>query len=133
MPLYNFVIMLIITAFVWACSIWFFWMSSSKGDLVRTVLIVILLVGTIAAFSIAIWYYNSTAAGRRAWKTQESNFNNGITREVKVYSMDGKLLEEYEGKFDLEYDNDRILFDDEYGMRHIIYCHTGIVVIDEVS
>ena len=33
----------------------------------------------------------------------------------------------------MEYDDDRILFDDENGLRHIIYYPTGTVIIDEVS
>ena len=80
---------------------------------------------------IMIWYFNSTASGRRAFKSQESNFSNGIERVVRVYDINGQLITEYDGKFDITYDNDRILFDDEKGKRHIIYYPTGTVVIDE--
>ena len=80
---------------------------------------------------VMIWYFNSTATGRRAFKSQESNFSNGIERIVKVYDVNGKLITEYDGKFDITYDNDRILFDDENGKRHIIYYPTGTVTIDE--
>lgn len=80
-----------------------------------------------------IWYYNHTESGKRAVKTQESNFGGGITREVKVYDVEGDVIAEYKGKFDIEYDNDRILFDDEKGNRHIIYYPTGTVIVDEVS
>ena len=80
---------------------------------------------------IMIRYFNSNATGRRAFKTQESNFNNGIERIVKVYDVNGKLITEYDGKFDITYDDDRILFDDENGKRHIVYYPTGTVVIDE--
>lgn len=79
------------------------------------------------------WYFNSTASGIRALKTQESNFNNGINRRVTVYDVNGNVIQEYEGKFDVEYDDDRILFDDENGLRHIIYYPTGTVIIDEVE
>lgn len=79
------------------------------------------------------WYYNNTEAGKRAIKTQESNFDGGITREVKVYDVEGDLIQEYKGKFDIDYDDDRIIFDDEKGNRHIIYYPTGTVVIDEVD
>ena len=84
-------------------------------------------------WSIALWYYNSTEAGKRARKTQESNFNGGITRVVKVYDVEGDLIAEYTGKFDVDYDNDRIVFDDENNNRHIIYYPTGTVIIDEVD
>jgi len=80
---------------------------------------------------VMIWYYHNTATGRRPYKSQESNFNNGIERVVKVYDINGQLITEYDGKFDITYDNDRILFDDENGKRHIIYYPTGTVTIDE--
>jgi len=80
---------------------------------------------------VMIWYFNSTATGRRAFKSQESNFNNGIERVVKVYDVNGKLITEYDGKFDITYDDDRILFDDENGKRHIVYYPTGTVTVDE--
>ena len=86
----------------------------------------------IAAIGIGMhWYYNNTADGKRAFKSQESNFGDGIERTVKVYDVDGELITEYDGKFDITYDDDRILFDDENGKRHIIYYPTGTVVIDE--
>ena len=77
------------------------------------------------------WYFNNTATGIRAYKSQESNFNNGIERVVRVYDVNGKLITEYDGKFDITYDNDRILFDDQNGKRHVIYYPTGTVTVDE--
>ena len=79
------------------------------------------------------WYYNSTEAGKRARKSQDSNFNGGITRRVRVYDMDGDVLEEYKGKFDVDYGNERILFDDENNMRHVIYYKSGTVIVDEIK
>ena len=87
----------------------------------------------IGAWAIGIWYFNGTEAGKRALKTQESNFNGGIKRRVTVYDVEGDMIAEYEGKFDIEYDDDRILFDDEQGLRHIIYYPTGNVIIDELE
>ena len=94
------------------------------------------LVGVIISFFILMgmmWYFNNTASGARAFKTQESNFNMGIQRKVTVFDATGNVIKEYEGKFDVEYDDDRILFDDEKGLRHIIYYPTGTVIIDEVE
>lgn len=98
------------------------------------------IIGGLASFIICLiilfvinWYYTNTADGSRAIKTQESNFHNGIERRVEVYDAVGNKIKEYEGKFDLEYDDDRILFDDENGQRHIIYYPTGTVIIDEVD
>lgn len=79
------------------------------------------------------WYYTKTESGARAIKTEQSNLNGGIRRSVKVYDATGNLIQEYEGTFDIEYDDDRILFDDENGLRHIIYYPTGTVIIDEIG
>lgn len=88
------------------------------------VLVVFVLIGML-------FYYNNTASGKRAYKTQESNFNYGIERTVEVYDVTGNLLKTYEGKFDIDYDDNRIIFDDENGKRHVIYYPTGTVIVDE--
>lgn len=99
-----------------------------------------LVIGIMTAMIISfiilcamLWYYGSTASGARALKTQESNFNHGIMRRITVYDVRGDVLQTYEGKFDLEYDDDRILFDDDKGLRHVIYYPTGTVIIDEIK
>lgn len=92
------------------------------------------IISVLLIFAIGIgmhWYYKNTASGKRAFKSQESNFKDGIERTVKVYDVNGQLITEYDGKFDITYDNDRILFDDEKGKRHVIYYPTGTVIIDE--
>jgi small-conductance mechanosensitive channel len=96
------------------------------------------MVGVIIGFCISLvvmfgmlWYYGSTAAGARAMKTQESNFNRGINRTITVYDIEGDVIQQFSGKFDIEYDDDRIMFDDENNLRHIIYYPTGTVIIDE--
>ena len=101
-------------------------MGVALGGVIGLVISLFILMGMF-------WYYNNTADGARALKSQESNFNMGIKRKVTVYDMEGDVIQEYEGKFDVEYDNDRILFDDDKGLRHIIYYPTGTVIIDEVE
>ena len=96
------------------------------GGLIGVIISLFLLMGMH-------WYYGSTQSGARAMKSQESNINNGIQRKVTVFDVEGEVIAEYEGKFDIEYDDDRILFDDEKGLRHIIYYPTGTVLIDEVA
>ena len=64
-------------------------------------------------------------------QTQKSNFEGGIEREVRVYDVDGELIQSYAGKFDVVHDENRILFDDEDGKRHVIYYPTGTIIIDE--
>lgn len=92
----------------------------------------ITLVITIAMWVGTAWYYNNTEDGARALKTQDSNFNGGIERQVIVYDANGDIIEEYQGKFDVEYDSNQILFDDENGQRHIICFGSGTVIINEV-
>lgn len=79
------------------------------------------------------WYYNNTASGARAIKDQQSEFNNGIERHIVVKDYSGGVIAEYEGKMDIETDNETyVLFDDEEGKRHIIYNTTGFILIDEI-
>ena len=98
-----------------------------RGRIITTLICTMLVCATVGVG----FFYANTAIGRRALKSQKSNFNNGIQRTVRVYDVEGDIIEEYEGKFDIEYDSDRILFDDEHGKRHIIYYTTGTVIIDE--
>ena len=79
------------------------------------------------------WYYQNTASGQRALKTQKSELNNGIERIIVVYDINGQIIEKYEGKFDIEYKDERIMFDDTEGNRHIIYFKTGTVIVHEVN
>ncbi|MBO4863261.1 MAG: hypothetical protein J5517_02740 [Eubacterium sp.] len=101
-----------------------------KARIVSVIAGVIILA---AAWSIGVWYFNGTEAGKRAIKTQQSNFGGGIERRITVYDVEGDVIATYEGRFDIEYDNDRILFDDEEGLRHIIYYPTGNVIVDELA
>lgn len=86
---------------------------------------------TLAISGIVLWYLYGTESGERIVKDTKSNITGGIERVVTVYDIDGEVIKQYEGKFDVDYDSDRIKFDDENGKRHIIYYTTGTVVIDE--
>ena len=94
--------------------------------------------GIIAAVSvvaviclIVLFWLFGTESGKRSIKNMQSNISGGIERVVRIYDVNGELIEKYEGKFDVEYDSDRILFDDENGKRHVIYYSTATVIIDE--
>ncbi len=88
---------------------------------------------TFVSYNGLQWYFTSTARGQRAVKTQESNLNNGIERTVEVYDAVGNLLRSYSGRFDIDYDENRIIFDDENNKRHVIYYPTGTVIVDEAE
>ena len=95
------------------------------------------VTGTIVVaiiFIASAFYLTSTEGGKRFTKDLTSDVSGGIPRHVKVYDINGKLIEEYKGTFDIETTNDNyILFDDENNLRHIIYSTTGTVIIDELG
>lgn len=68
------------------------------------------------------------------WTFWQSEVEGDLYRVVKVYDMQGEQIAEYKGKFDLEEQQTdgvtKIKFDND-GKRHIIYCSTGTVIIDE--
>lgn len=108
-----------------------YWFDKKRGPVPWIVSIGIAIALCIGVFVGMNAYYNNTESGKRALKSQESNFNSGIERTVTIYDVNGKVIKQYEGKFDVEYDDDRILFDDENGKRHVVYYTTGTVAIDE--
>ena len=98
-----------------------------------TSLIIGLVVGAICIGGAC--FYLNTESGKRAIKDMESELDGGIHRIVSVYDVGGKLIHQYNGKFDIETGNANgapyIVFDDEDGKRHIVYYTTGTILIDE--
>ena len=92
-----------------------------------------LFIITAAALCFAVaWWQLNTESGKRAFKSQQSNLECGITRTVTVYDMQGDEIASYTGKFDVAHTDDRIMFDDETGNRHIVYFTTGTITVDEL-
>jgi hypothetical protein len=106
--------------------------EKSVGKAVSSFLIGLFIGGLLIGGAI---FYLNTESGKRAAKDFRSEINNGIRRTVSVYDVNGELIHEYSGKFDVETGNvdgaPYILFDDEKGKRHIIYYTTGTILIDE--
>lgn len=94
-----------------------------RRKIIRAV-IAIIVVGA------AIFFLNRASIGR-LFKDIASEYNNGLQREIGVYSPDGNLLKEYSGKIDVETNPSYIVFEDEDGKRHIIYPGASTVLIDE--
>lgn len=113
-------------------ALFLFWGASeekSKGMMIGAIFTIIVTVALCVLF---IWYRSNSASGQRALKDQKSNLSGGIERTVSVYDIDGELIEQYSGRFDIETDRSSyILFDDEQGKRHIIYYTTGTIIVDE--
>lgn len=106
--------------------------SSGTGRIAFSIAAVVTLLITAVICGTYIWYRNNSESGRRALRDQESNLNGGIERIVSVYDINGNLIKEYSGRFDIETDRESyILFDDENGVRHMIYYTTGTIIIDE--
>lgn len=85
-----------------------------------------LLIGgiiTVAIMSGFHWYNTHTATGARGYKDFQSNFNNGIEREIIITAEDGREIFNYEGKVDIEsnHEDNYIKFESEDGKRYIIY------------
>ena len=89
------------------------------GKCLTTLVITALLVG-VSIFG-GHWYCNNTAVGVRAMKDQESNLNKGLMREITITAEDGREIFHYVGKCDIETTNEYILFEDENGLRQMIY------------
>lgn len=72
------------------------------------------------------------ASWDRFKKSQESEWGNGLNREVIVFSATGEEIWRFEGKCDIDYSSERILFDDENNKRHTIYFKGGTVIVNEI-
>ena len=94
----------------------------------KKILIIILMIAAIIAGFFAM---SGCASVRRLGKTISSDFKNGLQREIIVYDAVGNELFRQTGKFDVDYSEERVLYDDEQGNRHVIYFKTGTVVINE--
>lgn len=94
--------------------------------------IVGIVTAVVVIFALFIVMAN-TAGWKRAMKNFDSSLSNGLKREVIVYDAVGNQLFRQEGKFDIDYTNDRVLYDDEKGLRHVIYFKNGIVIVNELE
>lgn len=92
-----------------------------------TVLIVTIIIGG------CFWYCNNTAGGIRAMKDQQSELSNGLMREITITAEDGREIFHYVGKCDIETNGNYILFEDENGMRQMIYWGiTDTIIVSEL-
>lgn len=90
-------------------------------------------MGVLALCLVGFLLCSCSESCARSCKDCSSDYNGGLHRTVKVYDIDGDLVAEYTGKFDIETDNETyILWDDEMGKRHIVYFSTFNVIVDEI-
>ena len=96
-------------------------MLMEHGETKKNVVIVVCAVALVLAVFLGMrWYFTGTASGQRKLLDQRSNLSNGIERVVNVYTANGDLIAQYEGKIDLEADKSYVKFDFD-GKRYIYY------------
>ena len=78
-------------------------------------------VVAIVAMLAMRWYFANTASGQRALTDQRSNLNNGIERTVTVYTANGDVIAQYEGKIDIAANDGGYIKFDFDGKRYIYY------------
>ena len=87
----------------------------------RITIPIICVLVTIGLLIGMLWYFGNTASGQRSMVDQQSNLGNGLNRIVRVYTANGDIIAEFEGKIDIEgNDGGYVLFDYE-GKRYIYY------------
>ena len=106
-------------------------LRDEKGP-TRIIAPVVTLILTVGYIIFCYWYMNNTQEGRRTIRDINNNFINSIEREVIVYDINGKVIQTFKGSFDIEYKDDRIMFDDDDG-RHIIYFKTGTIIVNDIE
>ena len=87
----------------------------------RITIPIICVFATIGVLIGMLWYFGNTASGQRKMIDQQSDLGNGLNRIVRVYTANGDIIAEFEGKIDIEgNDGGYVLFDYE-GKRYIYY------------
>ena len=106
------------------------WVDEEITGAIITFLIAVILAGGICWGG--HWYCGNTADGVRAMKDQQSNFNNGLNREIVITAEDGREIFYYKGKCDIEHNDGYILFETEDKKRMMIYYGiTDTIIISE--
>ena len=84
--------------------------------------IIAYFVGVILCIIALSWYNTNTADGARRIKDFKSELQNGLDREIIIYSEDGRKIYSYEGKFDLKVNEDSrdLEFIDNEGKKQIV-------------
>lgn len=70
-------------------------------------------------------------AWNRNMKEWQSNHGGGLSRKMVIYSENGEILAEYDGKFDISYSDGRIKFLQDGKMRNIYIGNSATVIVEE--
>lgn len=127
----GFIIFVIIGIIGIVCSAVYSYENGGYAWVVATLIMLILGAGILLG---GHWYYNNTADGVRAMKDQQSTLNNGLYREIIITAEDGREIFYYKGKCDIETNPGYILFEDEQGLRQMVYWGvTDTIIVSELK
>lgn len=92
----------------------------------KRIIVKTFVIGMIAIFVVGIVVMSAMKVARSAsWQRMvtdlKSNFSGGMQRSIKVYTANGDLLAEYEGKIDIDSNSGGEVKFDYDGKRYIYY------------
>lgn len=87
----------------------------------RITIPIICVLVTISLLIGMLWYFGNTASGQRAMVDQQSDLGNGLNRTVRVYTANGDVIAEFEGKIDIEGNDGGYVLFDYQGKRYTYY------------
>ena len=130
MTITAWLLFVILSLMVFIGAVW--WFCECETDFGRT-MVVIIAIATIAAMLFGgLWFFKNTASGQRQMLDQKSNLSNGIERTITVYTANGEIIAQYEGKIDIEgNDGGYVLFD--YDGKRYMYYNCFVESIGDIS
>ena len=87
----------------------------------RITIPVLCVLATIGLLIGMLWYFGNTASGQRAMVNQQSDLGNGLDCIVRVYTANGDIIAEFEGKIDIEGNDGGYVLFDYQGKRYTYY------------
>lgn len=87
----------------------------------RIMVPILCALATIGLLIGMLWYFGNTASGQRAMVDQQSDLGNGLNRIVRVYTANGDIIAEFEGKIDIEGNDGGYVLFDYQGKRYTYY------------
>ena len=92
---------------------------TARVGIISAIVSLVCIVGLALFLS---WYNTNTASGIRSYKDFTSEMGNGIERKIVITAEDGRKIFEFEGKVDLDMDNEGnyMRFETQDGKRYTI-------------
>ena len=92
----------------------------TKLKIIGVILAIILLIAAV--------YFIMPASLKREIKDVKSDWTGGLNRHLTVYTADGNVLAEYDGKIDLESNESGVVKFDFKGKRYMYYnCFVEVI------